>query len=497
MRSNDEPGHSPDLMDRLARSRARLILNRSVEGTAWAILAGLGAFAMLRIGAYLAPVWPWFESIPREAAGPFATAVLLASLVAVAVRVRTGRPDLLYMARHADRRFGLDERLATALEFGMGESRASASSPVLPHLFRDAAGCADRVNPKTLVPFTTPRAVRYIVPVAVVVLALDVAPPVSTAAVASVTTAPAWQAGAVEELADGMVETAALLRLEAERRENEYLKAVAAALERLALEVLERGSADDGVGEELARLVAHAEHALRTESSAPATDLAAMTTGEMSGTSFEDSGETSVAEAADGRDAEAGATSPFEARTTLREARAGMEEIRSRLDGEPETAERLADASSASQSGDLFDADGEPSNRAGLGSDGVDLDRPVADLQIDPQVTVEEGFGAGVNAQDGMGGGTLAGAPEREALPDATSSREFELPSEGGSRRQLPVEIVPATRFSEVQESPVRRGDWRQAAEEQVTSEQLGVSYREIASRYFLSLTREPSVDGP
>ena len=62
--------------------------------------------------------------------------------------------------------------------------------------------------------------------------------------------------------------------------------------------------------------------------------------------------------------------------------------------------------------------------------------------------------------------------------------------TEGGSRRRLPDEIVPQTRFTEVTESPLPRGDWQQTAQENLSSGYLGVSYRDVVSRYFLSRIR-------
>jgi hypothetical protein len=78
---------------------------------------------------------------------------------------------------------------------------------------------------------------------------------------------------------------------------------------------------------------------------------------------------------------------------------------------------------------------------------------------------------------------------------DVASSRDFELPTEGGSRRRLPDEIVPQTRFTEVPESALPRGNWQQARQDQATSGYLGVSFREIASRYFLARIRRAEVE--
>jgi hypothetical protein len=117
-------------------------------------------------------------------------------------------------------------------------------------------------------------------------------------------------------------------------------------------------------------------------------------------------------------------------------------------------------------------------------------ERPLANVDIGGGIADVESESDAGGPMEGVGGGATLAVAERMEIPDVSSSRDFELPTEGGSRRRLPDEIVPRTRFTEVTEAPLPRGDWRQTTQEQLSSGYLGVSYRDVASRYFLSRIR-------
>jgi hypothetical protein len=97
--------------------------------------------------------------------------------------------------------------------------------------------------------------------------------------------------------------------------------------------------------------------------------------------------------------------------------------------------------------------------------------------------------------QDGVGATPFTtGIRELGQIPNATTTQEFELPSnreEGGASRRVSDEITPETRLTTVAETALREGTWRRVQEAHVSSEPLGIAYREVASRYFLYLAQQ------
>jgi hypothetical protein len=502
MRLSEQTGTSRPLQERLEASRLRLDLVRALEGVSWSALAAAVAFGGLRLVGLVGARWAAVDFLSAGVAWAAAGGVLLAGLAATAVRVGRSRTSLLAVARRADRRFGLDERLSTAVEFGMLEgadgSRPAPPSPVLSALYRDVAERAVRVTPEALVPFTTPRATRYLVAVALAVLAFEIAVPRPGAGPGAPRSTQAEIAEDRAATVDFLLETAALLRREADARSNDYLRVVATALESLALDIVEDRLSGEAMGEALARLAAHAELALRSGDVQPGGEAGSTTGAGTDGMAWEE-GENQVGSSGD-RDPEAppsGSGAMAQAGSMLSEARSALEGVRSRLEGDSADGERLAGDPSSPSSGEGAMSEFDPSQLSGRSAEVTDGERALANLSLDGQAPPEGGFGEGGSLQEGVGSGILAGTPDRTALPDASSARDFELPSEGGSRRRLPIEIVPDTRFSSVDEVPLARGNWRPGTEPRVSSDFLGLSHREIASRYFLSLTEEPPPEAP
>jgi len=497
MRLSDQTSTSRALQDRLEASRVRLDLARGFEGVSWSALAAAVTLGVLRVGELLAERWAFLDFLSVGVGWSAAGGVLLVGLAATAARMSRSRTSLLAIARRADHRFGLDERLSTAVEFGMlqasGESRHTAS-PVLTALFRDAAERGAQVSPQVLVPLSTPRPARYFAAVAVAILALEIALPGSHAGPEESRATPAAAAEDRAETVDFLLETAAMLRRDAESRSNDYLRVIATALESLALDIIEDRLSGDAMGEALARLAAHAELALRASEVQPGVDAGSTAVSGADGMAGEE-GENQSAAAGD-QDPEAlssgsGAIAQ-QVGGMLNEARAALQGLRSRLDDDSGDGERLAADTSPSSGVEGAMPEFDPSQMSGQEAVSGDGERALANLAVQGQTAPDASFGEGRSLQDGEGSAILAGAPEGTALPDAPSTRDFELPSEGGSRRRLPIEIVPETRFSSVSEQPLPQGDWRPGSEPRVSSDFLGLSHREIASRYFLSLTEEP-----
>ncbi|MGH9074425.1 MAG: hypothetical protein ACRDZQ_09965, partial [Acidimicrobiales bacterium] len=146
--------------DRLAmvlrRLRRRALLD---SGLVWG-LRGTGAAATVAVAVL---VWSRLRPEPHAALA-LAAAVLAAALVALAGWART-RPDLTRVARVADARLGLDERLATALAF------ASDPGELPARLLDDAGARSADLPPGRAFPLRRHRRLGLVAAAAVVVAA--------------------------------------------------------------------------------------------------------------------------------------------------------------------------------------------------------------------------------------------------------------------------------------------------------------------------------------
>jgi hypothetical protein len=486
-----------ELLDRLSAARRRLGLRDGLRGAAWPALAAAVVTASLKLAALTRGVSPIALGLPGDE-WRWAGGVLAVGLLVTALWWWRSRPDLLEMARRADRYFDLDERLSTAVELGSRGADGDQVSPVTAALYRDAAAHAARVDPRRLVPIGIPRPAIALALVAIGVLALELTSPDGRPG-------PAPGASILATVADGdaasaaelILDIAALVREQAERESNDYLRVVATSLERLAAEVIEQGSGGQAVADELARLLAHAEAAASSLSESDA-DADGFSPTLASIEEFLDAQAEAVVRAdastRESSDSEASSSSERSmAGAMMARARSMLESLRAALAGDAPDSEPLAgelaaaDSSSSAAADASEDEESEDPSMSAMVATG---DRPLANVDIGGgMVDVESDSEAGGPMQ-GVGGGASLAAAERMEIPDVSSSRDFELPTEGGSRRRLPDEIVPQTRFTEVTESPLPRGDWQQTTQENLSSGYLGVSYRDVVSRYFLSRIR-------
>jgi len=137
------------LRSRLRRWGLRLRLAESLVWGPWGAAAGLGAGLALALAARLWPllVARWLGVV----AGLLALLGAMAGLAAVWVRPRS----LFRLARIFDRRFGLAERLTTAVEIGTGRLRATV--PMAQAQLADALDAARRVDPSVALPLRASR----------------------------------------------------------------------------------------------------------------------------------------------------------------------------------------------------------------------------------------------------------------------------------------------------------------------------------------------------
>jgi hypothetical protein len=370
--------------------------------------------------------------------------------------------------------------------------------------FRDASAHASRVDPRRMVPMVMPRPAVAFALVAVGVLALELvspserdAPPPGASLLAAAANPDA------EASAELILDIAELMREEARRESNDYLRVVATSLEQLASDVVEQGAGGQPVADELARLLTEAEAAATSVSESGAeSDGFSMTLADVE-EFLETEGQRDLVARADDttRDSPAAESSPVNPSSlfsaVMARARQALQSVSSEPSGEPTDDQALADAlaraDSASEPASVEEAmEGTPSP----GSPPPDVTvggRPLANIDLGGGSVVDEEAAGSVNLGVGMGAASVVA--ERVEVPDVASSRDFELPTEGGSRRRLPEEIVPQTRFTEVSESALPRGAWSQTIQDQVASGYLGVSYRDVASRYFLARIQQAKVE--
>ena len=91
----------------------------------WAGFASLLVLGALELIRYRAAT---LASVPGVLLAGIALAVFGLGMLGAALHARRTLPDLLRVARMADRQFGLEERLSTALECGYGGAGATAAA---------------------------------------------------------------------------------------------------------------------------------------------------------------------------------------------------------------------------------------------------------------------------------------------------------------------------------------------------------------------------------
>jgi len=154
----------PIVLERLVSDVARQIRLRRAEfyGLRGLFAGALVALVPLLLRELLGPL-----AIP--AAGiAFCVGFLVGALYGLLLRLTPGE-----VARLADRGYGLQDRIATALEWGTRPDRA----PVVEALVADAVARAERLERRPIIPRLLPREAKFIPLPLVLGLALSLAPP--------------------------------------------------------------------------------------------------------------------------------------------------------------------------------------------------------------------------------------------------------------------------------------------------------------------------------
>jgi hypothetical protein len=486
------------LSQRLQASRARLLRKQILQLSLRAGIVATGVFLLVELTRYV-------RLLPSpESAGLIAAVGVLALMLVVGLgRIWLSAPDIMDMARLADRRFDLEECLSTALELESAEPKNELTASLHKALWQDIAARLEHVRPQELVVMPFPRQAWYLVTALAAVLALQLAPtPLPTP---TVTAQPAMSAEELAEAAIAAQRAAAIAAQDAKWRNDPYLHAVALALEQFARNVEQGGVSPEVAEAELSRLANHLVRAYgleeRVNSGATFDEIMSSAQRPQEDTAADPSspdgeGDQALAD----EDAEGG----MEAGQGPADGHSDQEGLDGNGVGEANGEAGQEQGAQASQASEGEEADVERQWRDGY--DDVDpelqarLDR---ERQIQEQVNREALLGRDFGAEmgedleeesegDGIGAGTGSQAlfgEDEDAFWINGGPDDFELPFNPESRRRIRVEMPPQARLAEVGEGQTgeNSGDDRQR-EAPISSEFLSSVKRHIASQYFLSL---------
>jgi len=376
---------SAGLRRRLRRWGLRLRVVESLAWGPWGAAAGLGGGLLLALAARLWPLWT-----ARALVGLAGLLSLVGVAVGLAVAwLRLRSLDAL--ARTFDRRFGLAQRLTTAVEIGSGRLRATP--PMAGAQLADALEAAAGVDLGAMLPLRASRRALVACGLLVAALALSLGLPnpqeEELARRAAVRAAVEEKIGELEAAWEAVEEAEGLTEAEREVLLRELEEAMAALQEGL-----EGGRA---APEEAVAALSEAERAL-----APLQDpgAAAARAGlERAAGEWADSELTrDIAEALEAGDYRAAAEAlaayagqegqPLTREQELELARELAEAAAAMAEGDPDLAERLAQAAEAIERGDIAQAREEIREAAGqMGQAGQRVERQeavegaLADLQ--------------------------------------------------------------------------------------------------------------------
>ena len=410
-------------------------------------------------------------------------------------------PDVTTLARAAERRFGLQERLSTALEVEADTQPHAARDPVRAALLADAERHAAAIDPRQIVRVQLPRS-GWAIPVLVVAtVLLQLVPPdaVGLAALRGSSSVAARDDADLSgqqaaDVAANLRRIAELLGKDADDRSDQYLRSIARTLERLSLDV--QGAAIDQrlLTGKLQNLVTHARQAYGqgsnvTQRAAPRDVVQQL--------------QAALDDIAGNREVAAG--SPH----------AGADEPRPDSGPAPqERARRPAQPLERKTAGPQTTLVTAPQGQRAAGWDAALKDLDDYDLN-DPRIERERAFAeqqrrarteaqsAGAAKDAGAGEGDRAGEGTRQlgngstAVTELSPGAEMLLPDQtAGNGRRIRIELAPEAGLSKVAPPPAGNssGAWQRGAEQTVEREALAPADRKVVGRYF---TRSAGDHGP
>jgi hypothetical protein len=483
-----------EIVVRLRASRVRLIAGRVFQTVVWAVLIGLFVRALLDLLRHV-DVSPMADGASMYVALTVFAVVLMAGTIHV---WRTS-PDLLHVAAMADRQHGLQERLSTAIEV---QESGGARSAVAAALLADVSARAATLRSTAMVTRSRPRQGAYLGATVAAILVLHGLPLVIAPAVVPTSAERSLSAEARSKTAANLLRASALVRRDAERRNDLGLRSLADDLEKLQHDI-ELGRLDDEeMVVELQRIIGGLARAydMRHVQS----DATAMTPVNLAG-----GGSSAMEERSEGNAPEprlSASTPDFDdlhdsdIEQAFRIATTAIDDVVSML----ETA--LSDDHQASPA--VRDVD----SVVGIGSDVRFFDYDEVDPEL--QARLEEsrrilaslrpdvplggemgGAGDGASVQPGAGSQPLLGDENEGFLDwDSTSSENVELPFDEQSTRRIRIEAPPEEQVTTVDAAARSGGSWRRSEERAIPRGFIGPDRRAAVRSYFLTYG---SVDEP
>jgi hypothetical protein len=252
-----------------------------LRGAVWSLLLALVVLCTLLAMAALFDDLSALRWMPVASRHPLlnyfalSACAFLGALAVAALWTVLRAPDLADLARAADRKCALKERLSTALEVDGSLQSSPELDPVRAALLADAEHHAGAIDPRGLVRLTLPRAVWMVPALLAIAVLLQVVPP--DAFGRAVPGAPAARDAAdgvligqqAADMAANLRRIAEILDQDATQRSDPYLRTIARALDRLSTEVARTTSDRRQLAGELDRLLAHTQQAY-AESARPA-----------------------------------------------------------------------------------------------------------------------------------------------------------------------------------------------------------------------------------
>jgi hypothetical protein len=479
----------------LLRAQSRWRLGAMLHGAVWSMVLGLAVFCALGVMTLLvegAPArWlpmlfaqPLIDRLATSAitfACAFAVAVLAAFLQA---------PDLAALARAADRRFALKERLSTALEVAAARRSDAAQDPIHAALLADAEQSAGSIDTRALVSLRLPRAAWGVPALLAVALLLQTVPPDTfglaapdASAAGNDSTLSRQQAA---DTAANLRRIAEFLDQDAAQRSDPYLRTIARTLERLSAEVASEAINRPRLASELSQLLAHTRQAYAqsdgpVDESAPRqhpTDLLRSALDEITGSRRSAAAPARDQDPAAPKTAAADRSPP--GRPSLSQER--------RASSAPMPAEQIAATVRRLAGADIpwlfVDEDGaevDPRSQ---------IERLMAEEERRARAAAQP---AGAAADAGAGEGDRAGDGTRPlgsgqaAAPGLATAGEMLLPDQpGNDGRSIRIELAPEAALSSVA-PPVAgsTGEWRRIQEQSVERPALAPGDRDVVGRYF------------
>jgi hypothetical protein len=496
----------------LLRAQSRWRLRAMLHGAVWSMILGfvlfcaLGATTLLLEGE--AARWLPRLLVAHSLLDQIATSAIafVCALVVAVLATFLLAPDLPALARTADHRFALKERLSTALEVATARPSDAAQDPVRAALLADAEQSASSIDMRALVSLRLPRAVWGVPALLLTALLLHTVPPdtFGRATPGASATRNASDNGALS--GDQAADTAANLRRIAEvldqdgaQRSDPYLRTIARALERLSAEVGRAAIDRPQLARELGQLLAHAQQAYAqsgrpADQSAPPqhpTDLLRSALDEITG--------GRQADAAPARDPAAPKATAADRNPPGRPSRPQDR----RASGTPTPAEQIAAA--------VRRLTGEDIPWLFIDEDGAEVDprSQLERLMAEEERRARSAQPAGAAANAGRGEGDQAGdgvqplgrGPGAKTTDPAATEQMLLPDPQGREGSRIRIEIPPNAVLSDVAEATsIANGGWRRVQEQSVERPTLEAEGRRIVGRYFKRSAggrSDPGTPGP